>query len=338
MRKITPLQNRLLTVGAVLGSLCLLVAITAVLVGAKPLVFKSGSMKPTIPTGALGISVPVEAKSIRTGDVISVENAAGVRITHRVVQLAISEDTASVTLQGDANLVPDAEPYVLLDADLVIFHAPLLGYAVAALSSSAGVFAGGLFTAYLLYLAFGTPNRNKAENLPRGGHRAFKAPRRPIDRSSRRAARLTAMAIASASVLSGGALHGATPSQAAFTDRANGTADFAARVLGAPSLTCQNSGNDVILTLIRPPNDFASLYDLRSLVPNASWKSAPWPGNSVSVTIRPSDYNFEEQTQFAVTSSIASWARTSSPWTIYYTPQVSLLFLGLVPANLRCTK
>jgi signal peptidase I len=349
MRRLSRLQNNLLTVGAILGALCLLAALVVVLVGAKPLVFRSGSMAPAIPTGALGISIPVEAASIRTGDIISVETATGVRITHRVVSAEISGDTATVILKGDANSIPDAAPYVLQKADRVVAHTPLLGYAVAWLSSSAAVFAGGLFTAYLLYLAFGARGRRRSrpepsqadptgseaqqdEDRPTGGHRA--------ERRGRRATRLTAMSVASLTLLAGAALHSASPSQAAFTDTGSGTAQFAATTLAAPTLTCQNSGSYNVTFTLTHPGDFGTIYELRTLVPARLWDSGSWPGSPVSVTIDAdhSAFNFNQSTdvEFRASSKFGSWVSAPALKSVRYTPETSILFVGLVPAKLRC--
>jgi signal peptidase I len=345
MRRLSRLQNNLLTLGAVLGALCLAVAIAAVLTGAKPLVFRSGSMAPAIPTGALAISIPVEARNILVGDIISVENSAGVRITHRVVTADMDGGVATVTLRGDANAVQDATPYVLREADRVVAHAPLVGYAVAWLTSSAAVFAGGLLTAYLLYLAFGQPRRrpsgpddSKTAKGQRGGRRASRgsSAARRSGRPRRRATKVSAMALACVSVLTGTAVHSAAPSQAAFIDNAAGTALIAAGVLAEPSLACRDDGNDVILTITRPADDFAAQYDLR---PEGSWDSGNWSGTSVEVPVTPADFSFNDETtiEFTATSSVGSWAETSVVRNVYYTPDVSILFIGLVPASLSCS-
>lgn len=298
-------------------------------------------MAPAIPTGAVGISFRVDANTIRIGDVISVENAAGVRITHRVVLAETSGDTTTVTLKGDANSVPDAALYTLRGADLVILHVPLLGYAVAWLSSSAAVFAGGLFTAYLLYLAFGAPARRRSQSeppefgpRPRAGHR--------VRIRGRRATRFTAMALAGLSVLTGGALNTATPSQAAFLDAARATAAFTAASLAAPTLSCQNSGlYDVTLTLTHA-GDFADRYELRTLAPAKLWASAAWqPGTPVSVLIDADDSVFSSQTasvEFRASSSSGAWASAPALKNVRYTPPLLAIPLisDLIPATLRC--
>jgi signal peptidase I len=341
VRRLSRFQNNLLTLGAVLGAVCLLVALAAVLTGAKPLIFRSGSMAPAIPTGSLGISVPVDATTIRAGDVISVETAAGVRVTHRVVSAEISGDTAAVSLKGDANSIPDAEPHVLQVADRVVAHAPLLGYGLAWQSSSAAVFGGGLFTAYLLYVAFGAPKRRRsqtesseAETQPRAEHRARLR--------GRRATRFTAMSVAALGVLTGGALHTATPSQAAFLDAAQATASFTAASLTSPTLSCQNSGlYNVTLTLTHA-GDFADHYELRTLVPAKLWASAAWqPGTPVSVLIDADDSVFSGPTatvEFRASSSIGAWASVPALKNVRYTPPLLAIPLisDLIPASLRC--
>ena len=349
MRTLSRLQNNLLTLGAILGALCLLAAIVAVLIGAKPLVFRSGSMAPTIPTGALGISVPVEAKALRAGDIISVETAAGIRITHRVVSAEISGDRATVSLKGDANSIPDAAPYVLQKAERVVAHTPLLGYAVAWLSSSAAVFAGGLFTAYLLYLAFGAPGRRRSQ--PKAAQPEAPDRERPQDedqppggpgssRRGRRATRLTATTLASLTVLTGGALHTAAPSQAAFIDTATGTAQFAATVLAAPILTCQNYGSYNVRFTLTHPGDFANEYELRTLVPVRLWASGSWPGSPVTVTIDAehsafNNFNQETDVEFRASSKFGSWTSVPALRMVRYTPESGILFLT-TPAKLRC--
>ena len=343
MRRLSRVQNNLLTLGAVLGALCLLAAILAVLIGAKPLVFRSGSMAPTIPTGALGIGVPVEAADIRAGDIISVETATGVRITHRVVSAEISGDSAAVTLKGDANSIPDAAPYVLQKADRVVAHTPLLGYAVAWLSSSAAVFAGGLFTAYLLYLAFGAPARRGSPPEPPGSETRPRAGRRS-SRRGRRATRLTAMTLVSLSILTGGgALHTAAPSQASFADSALATTPLlTATQLPSPTLECIPDGDNISLRLTRS-GSLATDYALVTLVPDKSWSSGPWPGATVTIAIDADHSAFNNLNQgtdvgFRASSSLGSWASAPALKNVRYTPPLlAIPFVSaLVPASLRC--
>ena len=79
------LREILLTVGAVLGAGCLILGLVAVTVGVHLLVFRSGSMSPTIETGDLALTRTVPATELRVDDVVSVIDSSGDRVTHRVV-------------------------------------------------------------------------------------------------------------------------------------------------------------------------------------------------------------------------------------------------------------
>ncbi|MBY6530757.1 signal peptidase I, partial [Rhodococcus sp. BP-258] len=152
-----------LTIGALAGLLCVLVALSAFVFGVTPLVFRSGSMSPAIETGALALSKKTPAVDVRVGDIVNVTDAAGNGITHRVVEIgAAGSDSVELFLKGDANADPDAQPYVVSEAGRVLFSVPKLGYAVTWLSGPVAVFAGGVFVGVLLMIAF----------RPRDGERA----------------------------------------------------------------------------------------------------------------------------------------------------------------------
>lgn len=154
-----------LTLGAVIGLVCVLVAAAALLFGITPLIVRSGSMEPTIPTGALAIAKDLPANDIKPGDVISVDNQQGIRITHRVVSVdSVSGDAAAFTLKGDANGVPDSQPYVITSAKRVVFHIDGLGYAIAWLNTPAAMAVGALIVAALVWITiFPTGRRRSPE-------------------------------------------------------------------------------------------------------------------------------------------------------------------------------
>lgn len=144
-----------LTVGAVVGVFCIVVAVASMLFGITPLVFRSGSMSPTIGTGALGLAKTVPAEDIRDGDVVSIVDDSGTRITHRVVATTpIEGELVSLTLKGDANTAADVAPSMETEADVVFFHVERLGYVVSWLSSPIATFLGGLAVGVLLMLGF----------------------------------------------------------------------------------------------------------------------------------------------------------------------------------------
>ena len=150
------LREIALTVGAVAGVICVMFALAAVFFGITPLIFRSGSMAPAIDTGALALSKTTPVGDIEIGDIVKVTNASGTGITHRVVEIgAVGTDSAQLFLQGDANAEPDAESYVVSEADRVFFSVGKLGYAVTWLSGPVAVFIGGIAVGALLMTAFG---------------------------------------------------------------------------------------------------------------------------------------------------------------------------------------
>jgi signal peptidase I len=158
-------RQTVLTVGAVLGVVCLLLAAGSALFGLRPLVFRSGSMSPTIDTGALGLAREVDAAGLEVGDVVSVPTGDGERVTHRIVRVTHRGETATLALRGDANEAPDARTYVVGSADRVLLDVPLLGYAVSWVVGPAGLFLLGLYAAFLLSVLL----RPEAPAAPRGG-------------------------------------------------------------------------------------------------------------------------------------------------------------------------
>ncbi|MEK8069968.1 signal peptidase I [Rhodococcoides navarretei] len=142
--------------GALAGLICVSFALAAVFFGITPLIFRSGSMAPAIDTGALALSKTTPATDIQVGDIVKVTNASGAGITHRVVEIgAVGSDSAQLFLKGDANAEPDAESYVVSEADRVFFSVGKLGYAVTWLSGPVAVFLGGIAVGALLMTAFG---------------------------------------------------------------------------------------------------------------------------------------------------------------------------------------
>jgi signal peptidase I len=141
------LREVALTVGAVVGTLCLLFTLLSATVGVRPLVFTSGSMAPAIETGDLAVTRPVELARLEPGDVVSVIDAREVRITHRVVEVDAARNM--LRLKGDANQTADPLPYSADRADLVLFSVPAGGYVLTWL---AGPTATMLLGAYLMFL------------------------------------------------------------------------------------------------------------------------------------------------------------------------------------------
>ena len=139
-----------LWLAAIAGVLCILVTVASFAFGLRPLVFRSGSMAPTIDTGALAIAHRVDADDLRRADVVSVPTSGGERVTHRIVSVEHLDDQAVLRLRGDANDAADGSPYVVRSADVVLFSVPKVGTAVSWVTSPVGLVALGLYAGYLI--------------------------------------------------------------------------------------------------------------------------------------------------------------------------------------------
>jgi signal peptidase I len=156
------LREAALTAGAIAGVLCILATILGVVFDVTPVVFRSGSMSPKIETGALAFNRDVPARDLHVGDVVTVSTPAGVNVTHRIVNVTLRGETATLVLKGDANKVPDDHAYVVTHAGRVFFSVPRAGYVVHWLSGSAGMFLGGIVVGGALLLLFRKGPGNKS--------------------------------------------------------------------------------------------------------------------------------------------------------------------------------
>lgn len=128
--------SALLTAAAAGGVICIVLVVLAVVFNITLIMFKTGSMSPTIPAGSLAVVSAVQGDEIRVGDVITVDRQDALPITHRVTSITpLPGGAVSFTMKGDANATEDATPYVVTTARRVLFSVPGLAYAVAAVSN-----------------------------------------------------------------------------------------------------------------------------------------------------------------------------------------------------------
>jgi signal peptidase I len=229
----------LLTGGAVLGTLCLLLGLAAVTLGVDVLVFRSGSMAPTIHTSDLALSRTVSAAELREDDVVSVLDSGGSRVTHRVVTVAEQGDHRQLTLRGDANERPDQEVYTVTEAQRVVMVVPKAGYLVAWTTGPVGMLLLGGYGAFLLSVLVRGKGRGDGGPPPPPRRRA--PPERRAPRGSRRRAAPVLLAV----VLGGAVAAAPTSAWAApWTDSVPVTGGtFTAYAVPPPAtFTCGNVG------------------------------------------------------------------------------------------------
>ena len=142
-----------LTLAAIVGVLVSVTTVAAATNGVKPLVVRSGSMEPTIPTGAMVLTRRVEAPTVQVGDIVTVERPDRTRVTHRVIGLKRQRDAVEFTLKGDANKDPDPYPVTVGHVLRVVGQVPVVGRAMAWFASAqGGFFLGVVVTAVVTNL------------------------------------------------------------------------------------------------------------------------------------------------------------------------------------------
>ncbi|WP_260842553.1 signal peptidase I [Paenarthrobacter nicotinovorans] len=144
-----------LTLVAVLGLVCILALVLGFVYKASFVVFRTGSMEPHYPVGALSLTVQVQAAELAPGDVVSVKRAeSGVLVTHRVVSVEPSGTGASLRLKGDANSSEDPLPYQVETAQKVLVTVPAVGSWVMAMRGPGFIGAATMAVAGLVVWAY----------------------------------------------------------------------------------------------------------------------------------------------------------------------------------------
>lgn len=253
--------STLLNIAAVGGVICIVLVILAYCFNITLIMFKTGSMSPTIPTGSLALVREIPASDIAIGDVVTVDRAGKLPVTHRVTSVSAAAGESAeriITLKGDANVGEDPEPYVVSTVRIVLASVPGLAYVVIWFSNP-WVLAGLTLSCSVLVMWAFWPRSSR--NGPPGGSGGTDArssrshPTAAEARPARHAAlRMTPLALLLGAGL---ALFGAV-----------------APAYAAPEVDVV-AGDALVLTAIGDPSA------MRSLTPGTS---APW---QVGITTRP---------------------------------------------------
>lgn len=125
------LRDATVTAVGTIGILAVLWLLVSWVFSLTVIVFVTGSMAPTMPTGTGAIVQTVAASQLEVGDVVTVHRAdSGTPVTHRIVAIddAVgSAEARTLTLQGDDNADPDREHYVVTEVGRVIAAVPGVG-------------------------------------------------------------------------------------------------------------------------------------------------------------------------------------------------------------------
>lgn len=126
------IAEALLWLAAVAGLICIGLVILAYSMNISLILFRTGSMEPTIPPGSVAVVREIEAHEVEIGDVLTVEREGQLPVTHRVTSVVAGKDDAErvITMQGDANEAEDPYPYVITEASTTLFSIPGLAQPV----------------------------------------------------------------------------------------------------------------------------------------------------------------------------------------------------------------
>lgn len=126
----------LLWLAAVGGALCIALVIAAQLLNVSLIMFKTGSMSPTIPAGSVALVREIPAGEISVGDIVTVDRPGELPVTHRVISTEnLGSGEWRIRMQGDANAQPDAATYDVGRVRQTLGHIPGLAPLIVSLGS-----------------------------------------------------------------------------------------------------------------------------------------------------------------------------------------------------------
>lgn len=329
-------RETVLWIGAAAGVLCLAAACMAVFFGVTPLVFRSGSMSPQIPTGSLALARTTSASDLAPGDVVSVIRADGERVTHRLVsEEPGGEGRWSLTIKGDANAAPDPEPVVTREVDRVFWSVPRVGFLLQGASKPQVSFPAGAVFGILALIGFRPPldRRLLRDDGPVGDQDREPAHRPEGPRHARSGAALGIAILLTATAVTGAARWLpalAQPTLAAFSDSgaARSEPSFSAGALPAPAtFTCTVVSLTQVQFSWTNPSDGSvapTSYTLKNETSGAALTISS--GSTLTATVAAPLFSVVGATPFtySITANLGTWT-AKAPQTRTVTALLSLL-------------
>jgi signal peptidase len=166
--------DTLLTLLAVGGVVCIVLVLLSVLFRVSLIMFKTGSMDPTIPTGSVAVVREIRAEEIRIGDVVTVDRPGDLPVTHRVTTIGETEGSPgarTITMKGDANASADPLPYTVHTVRLVLDSVPGLASVIVWFSHPLVLGGVTLAASGLVMWAF-WPRRDDVDGAPARANRS----------------------------------------------------------------------------------------------------------------------------------------------------------------------
>lgn len=169
-RRGSAVRNLLLNLSALGGVVCIVMVGLAFFLHISLVLFRTGSMTPTIPAGSVAVVRQIPAAEVHVGDVVTVDRPGKLPITHRVIDIKpAAGGQVWLTLRGDANPAPDPAAYLVGSVRRVLFSAPGLAKMIVAVSNRWVMVSVTLAVSALVTWAF-WPRREAA--AAQGRHRS----------------------------------------------------------------------------------------------------------------------------------------------------------------------
>lgn len=126
------LREVVLTLAALGGAACIVLAVLAYVGGWSLIMFKTGSMAPTITAGSVALVHQVPAADLAVGDIVTVDRDGTLPVTHRVTSIAPGAEPEEriITMRGDANDADDPLPYAITQARVAHAWVPHLAHVI----------------------------------------------------------------------------------------------------------------------------------------------------------------------------------------------------------------
>ncbi len=155
---LTKTVNVLATCMVVLTVILAVLLVGVRLIGLKPYVVLSGSMRPTYEVGSLIYVKSVDYKELQAGDPITYMVSQDTVVTHRIIEVLVDEEdpnTIRYFTQGDANDQPDGTSVHYKNIiGKPVFSIPYLGYVSNYIQNPPGMYVAIAAGAILILLVF----------------------------------------------------------------------------------------------------------------------------------------------------------------------------------------
>ena len=151
------------------GVICVVLVVLSFVFHVTLIMFKTGSMAPTIPAGSVAIVHRIPATDIEVGDVVTVDRLDQLPVTHRVMSVAGEGSSRIITLKGDANDAPDPLPYDVSEVRRVWLSVPGAATVIVWLSQPIVLGSVALGVAGLVTWAFWPRRSTTVRADPRAG-------------------------------------------------------------------------------------------------------------------------------------------------------------------------